>query len=257
MFALTPLEIEISGKQKPKEKVISTKSEFRNVPGEQGLAKKISGEQKDPIPPKPSVSRNTRNKNSKKLVLNLRNYSESWKTSSEWPPSMDGPRPRKVDLTCQVFQERMNLCIATKTGPLLTFRRSRYSFTEIRKKVRKKQKRLRPGRPQETRGCRQDAAHPRWHGFMTARKAPRQRRDGGCGGEQFRANTPTMKYFGENVPKEKVISTKSEFRNVPGEQGLAKKISGEQKDPIPPKPSVSRNTRNKNSKKLVLNLRKL
>ena len=46
VFALTPLEIEISGNQKPKEKVISTKSEFRNVPGEQVLAKKISGEQR-------------------------------------------------------------------------------------------------------------------------------------------------------------------------------------------------------------------
>ena len=42
------------------------------------------------------------------------------------------------------------------------------------KKIRKKQKRLRPGRPKETRGCRQDAAHPRWHEFMTARKAPRR-----------------------------------------------------------------------------------
>ncbi len=31
VFALTPLEIEISGKKKPKEKVISTKSEFRRT----------------------------------------------------------------------------------------------------------------------------------------------------------------------------------------------------------------------------------
>ncbi len=46
----------------------------------------------------------------------------------------DEPRPRKVDLTCQVFQDRTSYSTATKTGQLVTFRRSRYSFKEKVKK---------------------------------------------------------------------------------------------------------------------------
>ena len=100
-----------------------------------------------------------------------------------------------------------------------------------RKKVRKKQKRLRPGRPKETRGCRQDAAHPRWHECMKAKKAPRRIAAPGkdaavssadrrsklrwtaLGARGVFALTPLeIEISGKQKPKEKVISTKSEFR---------------------------------------------
>ncbi len=67
---------------------------------------------------------------------------------------------------------------------------------------------------------------------MTARKAPRS----GALFGSFWASKKNRTIQESKLSKKRFWTSKESTIRIPGEQGLAKKISGEKKDPIPSKP---------------------